>query len=361
MLKQYGHKLTSLPWELKYERTLEYFEGDILVEYRAKGKSGFFIEKLCTSENEVYRYLIVRVDQRSIAEYLACKISLKSLLSAASDGGGFLVDKKENLVINTCAIRLDDLPPTYQPNESSLHDPELRPHWDIVPQNFLIAEDWDGKLIASIERQFFGVLGFLYFTEIKKKRKIPEGLFNFSYKGGFPIMHLFNALRAKVPMLELAWPAGVSAASPGVMTFETQSDILNHLNNSIEAVIRNRDLYLAVQSWAKLSQPKVIQGVHKLPPSAYGDLEIFAKAMHVEISSLFPSASKEIPNPTKNPRAILVAGKLITAHYRRISKLISAQDRIEFLSDRLSNANFKSSLIDIDHYEEIDESDDIDD
>lgn len=155
-------------------------------------------------------------------------------------------------------------------------------------------------------------------------------------------MHLFNALRTQVPSLGLARPAGVSAASPGVMTFEAQSEITRHLNQSIEALAKSRDQYLAVQSWARLSQPKVNQGIEKLPTNAYKDLEDLAKLMHVEVTSLFPEPTKEIPNPTKNVQSLHVAGKLITAHYRRLKRLLNPEARVEFLYDQRTFDNLAS-------------------
>lgn len=343
--------------ELVYERTLEFFEGDLLIEYRGRKKSNFYIEKLCTSSNSTYRYLLVRADQRSIAEYLACKLSLLELLNASSDGGGFIVDRENGKVVNTLAVRLDELPDSYIPKTNSYHDYELRPTWKIAPQNFLITENWDGKLIGFIEKQFFGVLGFLYYTEAGKNRRIPQKLFTFSYKGGFPIMHLFNALRTLVPQLGLARPAGVNANSPGVMTFEAQSEITHHLNQSIEALSKSRDQYLIVQNWAKLSQPKVNQGVEKLPPSAYQDLQLLAELMHVDVNSLFPEPSNEVKNPTANVQCLHVAGKLLTAHYRRLKRLLNPEARVEFLYDQRTIDNLAA----IDIGDESSEDDDLSD
>lgn len=68
MLDQLGYKLKKVPIDLVYERTLEFFEGDILTEYRGRKKSSFYIEKLCSSSGSTYRYLLVRADQRSIAD-----------------------------------------------------------------------------------------------------------------------------------------------------------------------------------------------------------------------------------------------------------------------------------------------------
>jgi len=138
VLPELKNRRAQLPREIVWVRELEAFEGPILSEYRAARGSAQYVEKWCARDAEVTRTLLVRVDQRAIAEYLGRRRTLLSLLTEPSDGMGYVIDRRQDEIIAVYGVYLDDLPQGYLPKSTVYHDEDLRPDWDIVPQSYLI-------------------------------------------------------------------------------------------------------------------------------------------------------------------------------------------------------------------------------
>ncbi|HWO20783.1 MAG TPA: hypothetical protein VNO30_18580 [Kofleriaceae bacterium] len=130
MLPEIKNRRDRLPREVVWVRELEEFEGPILSEYRAALGSTQYVEKWCARADGVTRSLLVRVDQRAIAEYLGKRRTLLSLLTEPSDGMGHVIDRRKGETVAVYGVYLDDLPPGYLPKPTVFHDEELRPEWD---------------------------------------------------------------------------------------------------------------------------------------------------------------------------------------------------------------------------------------
>ncbi|MBY0315654.1 MAG: hypothetical protein K2Q26_09050 [Bdellovibrionales bacterium] len=333
-----GIKVNALPRQLTFVRTLEEFEYAILSVHKAKEGSGLYIEKLCTSDNNVYRYLIVRTEQRSVAEYLGKKISLLSLLTDASDGGGFLVDRKsDGSILDIHSIRFDQLPKGYLPQKVVFHDESLRPEWKDIPQHFLL-ETWDAKLLAIIEKRYKDVYGFSYVAMKGSNEKISGWILDYDYDGGYSYMHAFNRLRNAPPPRLQARSVGVAASSPGVLTIDAPSTVAMFLNQCFLVLPSVGGLYEAVYKWSRLS-PAMIE---KMPANAIKDLRALCDGLEIRVEALLPEPSERYTDPYSNPRCILAAGKLVASFYRRMWKLLDPEKGVEYLSVTTTNQNISS-------------------
>src|ERR1051325_10962656 len=128
MLPEIGETIPGVPRQLHFERHLEYLEGPILSQYRAEEGGVAYLEKWCTrtEDGAEHRFLLVRSDLRSIAQYMAHRLTMRDLLEGGSDGIGFLIDRSRNgtriIEHRVALLVLDELPEDYMPEEDTYHD-----------------------------------------------------------------------------------------------------------------------------------------------------------------------------------------------------------------------------------------------
>jgi hypothetical protein len=328
MLPEFGSKLDGgLPRQLVFVRDLEAFEGPILSEYRAVNGGAFYVEKWCVRDGEVSRYLLVRSEPRAIAEFLGGKLSMLKLLTESSDGIGFVFDRRGDLRVDVRIAPLADLPRSYFPKATRMHDEALRPEWDIVPQNYLLDTQWDAKLLATIERHYLNAAGFAYLTKPGTDRRLPGAVLHIDYDGGYSVMHAFNAVRGNVPEEARSKSTGVSVNSPGVLTIETPAETASQLSDALKALSRSAIHYQAIHGWSRLN-PESAYGV---PDVARDNIEALCAALGVDSQKLFPIKFEA----DKEKDSLLVAGKLIAAYYRVLLRVLDPVDGVEFVSVRI--------------------------
>ncbi len=317
-----GTLLEGLPRELTWVRDLEYFEGAILSEYHATG-GGIYLQKWCTQANGVTRTLFVRAEYRAVAEYLAGRITMQRLLYEHSDGVGFLVDS-DNDEEATYRVALDDLPGSYLPTATAMHDEALRPEWPTEPQSFVFDADWNAKLLAEIERLYQNAFGFCYFASGAQHRRLPAGLMGYEYDGGYTTATAFSRIRKAVPFTDRARSVGVTANSPGILSLEAPTVTARQLVAAVAAAVAKpqRQLYQAVYAWSKTS-PKRFK---EILPGAQEELMRLCEAIGVSPAAVFPETT------TDAPREFLAATKLVAAYCRMLHALGSKSAGVSFLS-----------------------------
>ncbi len=322
-LPEFSLRIANPPGSLEIARVIEEYEGPILSEYRTTDGRGIrYIEKWCTRAGDTDRWLLVRTEQRAVAEYLGRRISMLSLIQGPSDGIGFIVDRRGDVVVAVFLVHLAELPPVYLPRESAYHDESLRPEWPTTPQSFLFGSGWDARAIAGIERRYHDVTAFSHFTEVGSNRSLPAGILGYRMDRGFPIAGAFNRIRALIPRSSRAQSAGLSAASPGVFTLEAPTQMATRLLHTLASLDGARDAYEALYSWSKIP-PKALD---RMPDAgdAVRDLQSLCDKLAVDRTAILP------PPAQSDPEAVLTAGKMIAAYYRRLWELVST-DGIEFL------------------------------
>ncbi len=317
-----GTPLHGLPRELTWVRDLEYFEGAILSEHHAVG-GGIYLQKWCTQANGVTRSLFVRAEYRAVAEYLAGRITMQTLLYGQSDGIGFLVDSHDEEE-DIYRVALDDLPPSYLPTETAMHDESLRPEWPTEPQSFVFDGDWNAKLLAEIERLYQNAYGFCYFASGAKQRRLPAGLMGYEYDGGYTTATAFSLIRKAIPLTDRARSVGVTANSPGILSLEAPTAIARQLVAAVTAAVAKpqRKLYQAVYAWSKTS-PKRFK---EILPGAQEELIRLCEAISVSPASVFPETT------TDAPREFLATAKLVASYCRKLHALGTTSAGVSFLS-----------------------------
>jgi hypothetical protein len=165
-----------------------------------QSRGAVYVEKWCTRQDGVSWFLLVRSDQRTIAEFLGGRLPMLDLLNKRSDGIGLLIDRETVQTVAVWLVSIADVPRGYLPRPDRLHDESFRPEWDIVPQSYLIdVYDWDTKMFAVIERDYLNAASFAYHTKPGTQRELPRNILDFRFDGGYSVMHAFNAIRDQVP------------------------------------------------------------------------------------------------------------------------------------------------------------------
>lgn len=321
MLPTIGKPTHALPRRLLFTRDLEEFEGPILSEYRTEEGGGAYLEKWCARDDATQRFLLVRSDLRSIAQYMARRLTMLQLLSESSDGVGWLIDRSfgaHNRLNETFyVVTLDELPSSYMPEADALHDESLRPRWHRTLQSFLLGRDWSGEQIVAIERAYLDTVAFNHFASENSDNHvaIPERVLQYKYRRGFPVGAAFRLLRADTPHEERGKSVGVAAGSPGVLSIDVSTRIAENIIESMRLLERAKPLYDVVQDWAK--QDMTNDPV--MPPDAEQDLKWFAEALNLRLSRF------------GEPLRVHVVGKLLTAYFRKLLKLARPPGEAEFL------------------------------
>lgn len=323
MLSEIGKIVSSFPRNVKFVRDLEAFEGPILSEYRAEEGGVSYLEKWCTQSDDgrTHRFLLVRSDQRSIAQYLAKRITMRQLLVDTSDGVGFVLDRERNAgridVVRASLMVLDELPPDYLPEPDTYHDESLRPKTERTLQSFLLGEDWSGELISAIERAYLDAAAFNHFAAFDVQvQKIPDRILQFNYRRGFPVGTAFKVLRAQLPPQHRGRSVGIAAGSPGVLSIEVDTKTAENLLESMRLLERAKPLYDLVQSWSKQD----VSNAPAIPHDAIDHLAWFAESLKLDLSR-FGDVQAHVHT----------IGKLLTAYFRKLMKLARLPGNAEFI------------------------------
>jgi len=348
MLPQLGQRLEKIPRRLQFVRDLEAFEGPILSEYRAMYGGAVYVEKWCARADGVSRFIIVRSEERAIAEFLGGRLSMLKLLVERSDGFGFLVDQRGEETVGVSLAPLDVLPKSYLPKSTRFHDEALRPEWEVVPQSYLIDGNWDAKLFSDIERINTNAAAFAYFTQPNASRSIPAGLMHMRYDGGFPIMHVYNGIRASLPSEVRPKAAAVAVASPGVFTIETPLSTAAMVRRAMDGLGKSQVARDAVHQWSRL-RPDAVDNV---PPVARETINRLCSILGVRVEAILqPAADAE------EKMSLLVAGKLIVSYWKMLWRVLEPSHRAEYLGPKINKENPDTSSYEDD--EDLGEDDDI--
>src|SRR5216684_8823064 len=98
-LPKFSIALPALSRDLEFVRELEAFQGPILSEYHAVDGGTVYLEKWCAVQDSITRWLMVRTEQRAVAEYLGGRLSMLDLLQGPSDNIGFIIDRQGDKVV----------------------------------------------------------------------------------------------------------------------------------------------------------------------------------------------------------------------------------------------------------------------
>lgn len=348
MLPEFPPNIRFLP-DLTFVRDIEAFDGPILSEYRGS-RGGRYLEKWCARDAaaRITRTLLVRTEQRPVAEYLAGRLSMLDLFMGPSDGVGFIIDRVADDVQAVYLVALQGLPEKYLPKPTAMHDPSLRPEWESTPQDFLLGERWNARLLADIERLYQDTAAFAVATDPDTDVHVPPDVFAYVFDGGWVHTHAFRRIRGAVPDALRSTSAGVSANSPGVLSIDAPSGVATRLAKAIAALRLAEKAYDVVHSWSKLKPTKA----DHVPDDALADLRRLGDMISVDMRKLLPSL-REGATPEKVE--LLIAGKLVAAYYRKLWKLVEPGSDAEFISVNTSDLRSVAPQLVFEEDEEDDE------
>jgi hypothetical protein len=364
------------PLRLTHFRDLEELEGPLLSEYRDGAAT--YIEKWCTCDETTQRTLIVRSDQRSIAEYLGRRISMWELIVERSSNTGWLHDYTTDGFQRATLTEVSTLPENYLPSAKGLHDPTLRPRWERVPQEFLINQRWNAKILSEIEKKYLDVHAFT--LAANQRPQLIHNSLSMNYNSGWTYYQAFRLLRSNVPREDRPDTVSAQAASPGVLSMDAPRHVAVEITRALIRVQdpRTRKAISKVHDWSRFKT----EAAKDLPTSAVNDIKVLCGAMGIDAAALLPGdqllsyrravvvtevqEGKE-PNrnsivpeysapPPEDPehtkKAILHAGKLLVGYCKRLRELMEPADGVQFIVDK--------SLADADDEDEDYDDEDVD-
>lgn len=291
-----------------------------LAEFKVPNRPGVYVGYNCGEHEGALQILVVRSEQRPIAEYLARRITTRDLLTAPNDNVGFLVSL-DRPTYRTRLVVVSELPPAMLPAVTARYTPDLRPDSPEVPQAFLVEESWSAELFHDLEKNYQTAFALTYFLDEASERSLPSEVHDWDLDGyGYPRMHRY--LRNALPQNENARATGVAAASPGVLTITATKHTAEKLALVLKAFESNetRKAYKAVYRWSPLDEDDKEQ----VPDSARDDIFALAGILSVDTSRL-------IRGQVYTKAALLRGGKILASYYRLLRGLVKPPNGVEFL------------------------------
>lgn len=315
-----------VPPNMVFVRDLEAFDGPILSEYRGE-QGGRYLEKWCARDSAagITRTLVVRTEQRPVAEYLAGRLTMLELLTGPSDGVGFLIDRAGDEIRAVYLVALAGLPQKYLPKPTAKHDQTLRPEWESLPQDFLLGERWDAKLLADIERVYQETAAFALTTDPGADAHVPQEIYNYTFDGGWPHHIAFRRIFSALPPDQRSKSGKVSAASPGVLSIDAPNRAAERLAVAIAALPHAAKAYDVVHTWSKF---KIAKADH-VPDGALADMRRLCELLGIGLDKVLPSLRH---GRAPDKLELLIGGKLVAAYYRKLWKLVEPGSDVEFIS-----------------------------
>jgi hypothetical protein len=154
-----GSQLSKFPLEpLNIVADLLYYDGPFLSLLELEHDSGesYYFYYWCNLDERYNRWLIFRVTQKQVTDYLTGKTSLRAIISHPIDHYYFLGDMDNDSEWQQLYLVMSaDLPLSYWPKENSWFDRELsgvsEEDWQILEQRFLTDSSYYDERVSKIE------------------------------------------------------------------------------------------------------------------------------------------------------------------------------------------------------------------
>jgi hypothetical protein len=243
-LPSLGTELDVVPVSLTYVRTLEFFEGDRLVELRTESNEPFLGMWFDASEG-VTRWLYVRTTDVDLTKYVARAKSLREILLGARDGLFYLIDKHETGQFARVALLPSvDLPASSVPDDDSFFDCDLSPADAALTdeQAILVDGKWSGELLAFLERRYTQAYAFLAIAGGRfSTQRVQSAFERYRVRGGFIQHTIFSQLASLLPRELLPAMASVQISSPGVVRYNVDPELAARVRVALRRFQDRRD------------------------------------------------------------------------------------------------------------------------
>lgn len=165
-LADLGYATGGFLQRLERVRTLEYFEGERLVELRSEvGEPWLKMWFDADRESGTTRWFYIRMADVRVSRFLAGRDSLREVLLGALDGFVYAIDSHGDRLVRTAILPTGEIPTDQLPDDDSYYDPDLTP--DSQPgssyiQDFLVERDgWSVSELSELDRRYNQVYSFL--------------------------------------------------------------------------------------------------------------------------------------------------------------------------------------------------------
>jgi len=318
--------------DLIERRALEVVSGVPLLSEGTTENGAIYLTWRCGEKAGEHHELWVRSERRAIAEYMACRMPTRDVLTRPNDNAGFLVTESPGEPRAVRLVAVSSLPETWLPAADVLHEPDLEPDGGETAQTFLVSE-WNSYLFYELERLYLNVFAFTYFVADEGSTGVPTEVRAYDLNG-YAYGKMYDLLRHRVPANENAHASSVAAASPGVLTISAPYSTAHHVLVALRAAAEPEAAaaYRRVHVWAKKTKKDA-----NIPKSAESDVQQLCAILQVEASRILPD------DPDDDER--LGAGKLIASYFRQLARLHHPDKRAEFLMPGIATSN--ESLVEI--------------
>lgn len=330
-----GYELGALPVRLEYVRTLEFFEGERLAEYRTPTGEPY-LSVWFDSAGPVVRRLLVRTTEVELAKFLAGQRSLRDILGNARDGAVYAVDSRrdEEKPVRVAFLPIAQLPAHLVPAEDSFYDESLALATVASQQTILLDGGWSVTLLSRLERRYQQVYAFLALAGHTFVNPTVAGKFeHYRVKGGWVQHTIFDQLvHHLLPQTLLPKVHAMHYASPGVLQYEVEPEVAHRVRSAIQRIgergVESRKHYEALHSvlleLGRAHDKGDEDAVRRLRRSIVEPARALAAELgFVDIEQIWSAAGGNPEN----------GGHLLATYWRRLAELYSyaAENRAKLL------------------------------
>ena len=290
-------------------RDLEVFDGPLVSEFRSP-HGDTYLSVWCDADDQASRWMFVRVDRRSVLDYLGKRLSLRDVITKPEDGFVYFVDIATDGTVAQVSLRTtDNLPAEYLPTAASFHDENLMPAAQASNvADVLMDGVWDVCRFAEFPKKLEQAFTFLYYVRGNRPKPPSDRMFSdYRWKGGYVASTFYRELASMIPSEDRPVVRSIRYASPGVMTFTGEADTLGSLRRCVADFPghqgASRIEYRFVQDWSHARVPA--ESTQKV-------------ASIKQLASLLGVDGPLLLSLSNDPD---IAGKILSTFYRRIRTL----------------------------------------
>lgn len=323
-LRRLGTKLPALPVALTRVRTLEYFEGDRIVEAHSSTGDTFLQVWFDTDGGDLTRWLVIRVSPVTVSRFLAKRVSLRDLVLNPSDGFLYVVDRNDDdEVVQTSFVEPRALPEDEVPSSSSYHTPTLTPTCDRgATQTVLLDGEWDVPRLSHLDRRYrfaYAALAVLGKQPKRRKTDISGLVEHFRFEGGWPHVMTFNKIKNLLPPEYAPNFQTVQYASPGLMQYKVDPELAERVRSALRLhAVRSeqvKDAYDALHG-ALLALGRARK--ERAEPHVLGQMRRALRPPIDALMQLLPLDSEAIWQIGGKPEQV---GQVLAGFYRQFQEL----------------------------------------
>lgn len=333
-----GIKLnTFLLKKLRRIADLIYFDGPLLSHFKNEDGDSY-LYYWCDVDENYNRWLIFRVAEEELKQYLLGKISLREIILDPVDGFVYSADIDNDLQYhNVYIIQPADLPETYFPEIDSFYEFEpvyserenIRRRQDRY--RISLDKDWSLRDLSEFPRVYSQIYSFIYSFQAPLANQfdieaLQDAYTSYPWQGGYSTVGFFNSISAFVHSEHKPEISSIQYSSPGWIdlnlynptAFSIEAVILSFVKSKGELKSLYRDIY------KELRKRRLIKFNIKSKEARLNEENIkFIKDSTSRLTELMSFEYLDQMNElADNPLTIL---KVLLSFYRRVEKLAQYQ------------------------------------